>query len=424
MTFPPLSKNIRIYPRLFFTMILLSMTGQAQSMSPTAVPQSQTLRHFFDRAWERQPEALALKTRREAVQALLNAAQAWTPEPSALDIGYKTDRVARNQGAREIEIGVSVPLWLPGEQRRRLALAEAEVAATESRTFAAQLRVAGTVRDAWWQWQRSRVEAEIARGQLELNRQLAADVVSRIKVGDLARSDQHQADGAVASAEAILAQAEASLAAAQQQLHSLAGAIAFSEIDFGLISEPIPSSLTIDIEDHAQLLELKGKVAVTQRIAALTAIQNRASPELALALTQDRGAFGERFQRSLSVGVRIPFGGGPRHEARVAMATAEATEAQAQLDIERERLNSERGAARVRVEAARTQLAAAERRVVLARESRGFFERSFRLGETDLPTRLRIEAEAADAERQAARSQVELSSAVSSLRQALGLLPQ
>jgi cobalt-zinc-cadmium efflux system outer membrane protein len=60
----------------------------------------------------------------------------------------------------------------------------------------------------------------------------------------------------------------------------------------------------------------------------------------------------------------------------------------------------------------------------LAAESRGFFDKSFRLGETDLPTRLRIEAEAADAQRQQARAGIDLAAAVSAWRQALGLLPQ
>ena len=77
-----------------------------------------------------------------------------------------------------------------------------------------------------------------------------------------------------------------------------------------------------------------------------------------------------------------------------------------------------------RTEAARTQVAAAERRAQLVRESRGFFDKSFRLGESDLPTRLRIEAEAADADRQAARARIELAASISAWRQALGLLPQ
>ena len=89
-----------------------------------------------------------------------------------------------------------------------------------------------------------------------------------------------------------------------------------------------------------------------------------------------------------------------------------------------ERLTGEREAVTVRVEASRIQLAAAERRAQLARESRGFFDKSFRLGETDLPTRLRIEAEAAEAERHAARNRIELAASISAWRQALGLLPQ
>ena len=69
-------------------------------------------------------------------------------------------------------------------------------------------------------------------------------------------------------------------------------------------------------------------------------------------------------------------------------------------------------------------LAAAEKRAQLARESRGFFDKSFRLGESDLPTRLRIELEAVEAERQNARARIELAAAISALRQALGLLPE
>ena len=122
--------------------------------------------------------------------------------------------------------------------------------------------------------------------------------------------------------------------------------------------------------------------------------------------------------------MRIPFGAGARHDSRLAAARADVLEAEAQLAIDRARLQAEQDAARARVEATRVQLGAAERRATLARETRGFFDKSFRLGETDLPTRLRIEAEAAEAERQAARSRIELAAAISSWRQALGLLPQ
>ena len=121
--------------------------------------------------------------------------------------------------------------------------------------------------------------------------------------------------------------------------------------------------------------------------------------------------------------MRIPFGAGPRHDARVASARADAVEAQAQMALTAPGFSPN---ASPPVPAPRRRAASWPPNALrqLARETRGFFDKSFRLGETDLPTRLRIDAEAAEAERQAARSRIELAAAISAWRQALGLLPQ
>ena len=407
--------------------------AHAQTVPAPQAQQRLTLRDAFEAAWARQPEAQALAARRDAARAGAQAAQSWTPEPVAVELATKTDRLNRNLGTREYEAGLAIPLWLPGERGRSQALADAEGRAVESRTLAAQLRVAAGVRDAWWAWQRSRAELDAARGQLENVRRIAADVGKRLKAGDLARADQHQAKGAVAAAEAAVAQAEGSVMAARQQLRALtllpvpAGipAAAGDPGPMGAEPEPAVASASLgDADTHAELLALKDRAAVAEGSAALAATQSRASPELTIAATRDRGAFGESYQQTFTVGVRMPFGAGPRHDARVASARAEALELQAQLALERARLWAERESARARADSARTQLVAAERRSQLAQESRGFFDKSFRLGETDLPTRLRIEAEAVDAERQVVRGRIELAAAISAWRQALGLLPQ
>lgn len=415
-------------------MATCSLAAQAQPATATAAPPVTvsaagatsllSLRQAFDAAWARQPEALALQERRDAARAQQTAAKAWTPEPMALELSNKTDRLGSNNGAREVEVGISVPLWLPGERGSSAALAAAESAAIESRSLAAQLRIAANVREAWWQWQRALVEVATARDQLGNTRLIAADVARRAKAGDLARADQHQADGAVASAEATVAHAEASHAAARQHLRAIVGATLGTSEEGAALAELDPGAANTDLETHAALQELKDRATVAERTVTLTFTQSRASPELMLTTTRDRSARGETSQQTITLGIRIPFGAGPRSDARRANARAEATEIQAQLALERERLTSEREAARVRVEASRAQLAAAERRAQLARESRGFFDKSFRLGETDLPTRLRIEAEAAEADRQAARTRIELAAAISGWRQALGLLPQ
>jgi cobalt-zinc-cadmium efflux system outer membrane protein len=413
--------------------VLLGAAIQAQAQ-PHATPAGTDrpgLRAAFEAAWARQPEAQALAARRDAASAQQQAALALTPEPVAMALSSKTDRLNRKLGAREHELGVAIPLWLPGERGSSQALAAAEARAIESRSTAAQLRVAAAVREAWWAWQRARVERDAARGQLDNVRRIAADVGKRLKAGDLARADLHQAEGAVAAAEASVAGAEGAFTATLQQLRSLmampARAAEGDASNTDAEPEPEPptaASAADELDSHADLLALRDRSAVAEGLAALAATQSRANPELTIATTRDRGSRGDATQQSVTVGVRIPFGAGPRHAARVASARAEAVELQAQLGLERARLAGEREAASARTGAARAQLAAAERRAHLARASRGFFEKSFRLGETDLPTRLRIEAEAADAERQALRARIELAAAVSAWRQALGLLPQ
>jgi len=380
------------------------------------------LKEVFETAWQRQPEARALQSRRDAAQAQAKATGLLSPEAPSLEISQRSDQATGNNGAREAEIGIAVPLWLHGQRTASADLAQAEISFVERRLLASQLRLASSVRDAWWNWQRARVDAEMAREQLANASRLAADVARRTQAGDLARSDQHQAEGAVAAAEALAAQAQAALAVALAQLNALTGGLATPESPHNATGEPSPAPAPA--ARHPLIAELEDRIAVAERTAGLISTQKRSNPELTVATTRDRGSFGERYGQTVLIGIRVPFGAGPRYDARVATAQAEAIEVQSQLILERDRIQADQRGAASRVEAARIQLDAAQRRAKLARESRGFFDKSFRLGETDLPTRLRIEAEAVEAERQEARSRIDLATAISAWRQSLGLLPQ
>ena len=359
------------------------------------------------------------------------AANSWTAEPASLELSIRSDRLSQNQGSREIETGLAIPLWLPGERARTGALADAELRATASRVLAAQLRTAASVRETYWQWQRSHGEHELARVRLGNAQQLALDVAKRVKAGDLARADQHQADGAVASAETGVAEAVSTLAAASHQLRALtgspAGPNAVAAQGAGAVTEPVPElpadGAALDTR-HPALVELLDRADVARRAAELARVQTRSNPELSLATARDRGLAGEPYQQSITLGLRIPFGSDSRNRAKRSTAQAELIEAEGQLGLEQTRLLAELDSARVRLESARAQLTAADKRSQLARESRSFFQKSYQMGETDLPTRLRIELEATEAQRQATRTRIDLAAAVSSLRQALGLLPE
>lgn len=404
----------------------LVLTAQAQGTSAAALSGSVSLKDVFETAWQRQPEAYALQSRRDAAQAQAKAASMLSPEPPSLEISQRSDRMTGNSGAREAEVGIAVPIWLPGQRTASADLAQAEISLVERKLLASQLRLASSVRDAWWGWLRARVDAELASEQLANAQRIAADVAKRTNAGDLAKSDQHQAEGAVAAAQAHAAQAQAASAAALAQVMALTGRTAPADLTVNAAVEPAPDSTphTGASVGHPLLAELEDRITMAERTAQLISAQRQSNPELTVATTRGRGAFGERYGQTVLIGIRVPLGAGPRHDARLATAQAEAIEVQSQLVLEQARIQADKQGAAARLEAARTQLDAAQRRAQLANESRSFFDKSFRLGETDLPTRLRIEAEAAEAARQAARSRIDLASAISALRQSLGLLPQ
>lgn len=387
-----------------------------------AQPQAQTtLKQAFETAWARQPEARGGDLRRAAADARRDAAGNWLVAQPNFELASKTDRANRNDGSREYELGVGLPLWLPGERGSTQALADAERDALGSRLQAAQLRVAAAVRTAWWGAVLAGLEVELAQARRALATQLAGDVTRRVRAGDLARADQHQADGALATADAQLAEAEAAHAQARQRLRSLLGMPAAAPS--GAPTEALPSG-SVDESQHPLLREIADRAEAARKARALAQTQTRNNPQLLLATTRERGNFAETYAQTVTVGVRIPFGSDNRRQERIANAEADALEAEARMEVERDSVLAEIEAARARVAATQAQSAAAERRARLARETRSFFDKSFRLGESDLPTRLRVELESYEAERQSARSRVVAAQAVSQLRQALGLLPE
>ncbi|WP_298234778.1 TolC family protein [uncultured Azohydromonas sp.] len=379
------------------------------------------IRQGFEAAWARQPEARAAALRQAAVAAASQAARRWSPQPPALEINARSDRPHRNEGAREVEATVAVPLWLPGERSGTQAVASAEATLAQARIHAARWRVAEQVREAYWAHQRARLERELAQQRRGNALQLSADVARRVAAGELARADAHQAELAVAAADAAVSQAEVDLAQAAQRWAALVGA----ETVPGDTPAPEPMPPTLESEAlHPALGELAARAESAARQRRLAAAQNRAHPELVLGTVRERAERAQPSSQSLIVGLRVPLGTQGDSAARVAAAGAEELEAQAALALEQDRVAAEVRAARARVQALGASTDAAERRARLAAELRGFIEKSFRAGESDLPARLRVELEAVEAERLAARARIDLAAAVSQLRQALGLLPE
>ena len=394
--------------------------------STQSASRSFTLRMVFEQAWALQPEARSIALRREAAHAVRLTATRWTAEPAALTLQSTTGGPGANNGSRDYEVGLAIPLWLPDERARKEALGEAEQQAVESRLGAAQLKLAASVRDTWWSYQRAQGELGLTQDRLGNAQKLAADVARRYRAGDLSKADQNQADGAVAQAQAAVAEALGLRDAASGALNAWLGGDGASASFGAGDAEPMVDALhaTANPLAHPAVVDWLDQALVARRVAALVAVQTRANPELTVATARGRGQSSDAYQQTVTVGVRIPLGSDVRSQAKVAAAQADALDAEVRASVERARLMADIHGATVRLKASESQLVAIARQAELARETLAFVEKAFRLGEADLPTRLRVALEAVQAERQLARTRTDAAAAVSTLRQALGLLPQ
>ena len=332
-------------------------------------------------------------------------------------------------GTGEYIVGFAIPLWLIGERSSAIALSNAESQRLIKQQAIIQLRLAARLRSRFWEFELAKINHELAENRYQNAKSLSQDVLRRYKAGDLSKADLFQAESAFANAEATLAEGQANLILAKQNLRSVIGREITPDLlkptkQYAEVLPALPKNFVDLDQSHPVIQDLIAQVEVASKATALAQAQTRQNPELQLYTSGGRPEVGVPTQQSIMLGFKIPFGSGDRVQAQKFASQANQIESEERLVFERERVLAELDAAKARVESAQIRLTAAKRRAQLSAETREFFDKSFKFGESDLPTRLRIELEAVDATKQAAQAEIAYLASVSALRQALGLLPE
>ena len=149
----------------------------------------------------------------------------------------------------------------------------------------------------------------------------------------------------------------------------------------------------------------------------------RDPPELLLRYREESPGTGQTTQRSIGIGVRIPFGTDGRNAPLQAAALGELDVAETTELRLRERQEADLGLARSAMRNAARQLEDARDRAALLRERTQLIAKSFQAGEAPLPELLRAANAAAQADAALARQQAALGLSQAQLQQTLGLLP-
>ena len=197
----------------------------------TAPAAAQTLAQALDQAWLLHPQAQAGTARNAQAAANIEAANGLTPGPATLSLGAVSDRFHANQGQREWEVEMAVPLWLPGQKAAQSAEATSSQAQVVAQQHALRLQLAGELRTAWWAVAAARQTRAQAQQRLDTAQALMANVQRRYRAGELARIDANLAQREVLAAQGALADSDAALLQTEQAFRTLTGTAAPVQLD-------------------------------------------------------------------------------------------------------------------------------------------------------------------------------------------------
>jgi cobalt-zinc-cadmium efflux system outer membrane protein len=383
------------------------------AMSAAAAAQGQpTLAQAAEAAWLLSPQARSLESRKAELDARARAAASFLPGPPSVSLAHKAGRGAAS-GATETEAEISVPIWQPRLRSATAAQVDAERAALDAQIAAAKLKVASEARELAAQASVALVEGEAARRKAEEFGALASDLARRVKAGESSRLDLLRAQSEQRSAQAAASQAEGALARALSSWRALTGLAQPATLD----------ERRAQASDHPLILAAEAQARAARAKLSTTEADRRDPMEVGVGVVRERPGGGAPTENALRISLRVPLGGDVRNGSRIAAARAEVDAAEAELDAARRVAAAEREAAEAELGAAERSRELAIQREQFAVEAQALVAKSYRLGESDLPTRLRADAERFEAEVARARAVIEARRALSKVNQSNGAMP-
>ncbi|WP_083994785.1 TolC family protein [Comamonas sp. E6] len=381
--------------------------------------QKTTLATAVEAAWSRAvASAEAAGISRQAAAEKQASSALWAAPPS-VELSHRNDRLQSNNGARETEVALAVPLWLPGQKSAKQQAADSLSSLSQLSETEGKLRVAEVVRELHWQIAELQASQSLSKQQTSTFAAIASDVDKRVKAGDLARADALAAKGELLSAQATQSQAETQLEAAKRQWTALTGLAQTPDATFASAESPSPRQLA----EHPELLRAEQQVDLAHKRLDLVAKSNRSAPELITKFRQDIPGHGQGSAYSLGLAVRIPFGTDDRNAPLQAAALTELDIAQRKEQVLRAQLSARMESAKAAAAASQLQLQTEREKAALLNERAKLIRAAFNAGETSLPELLRAASAAAQADYSAARQEAAFGLARARLQQAYGQLP-
>jgi len=332
----------------------------------------------------------------------------------AVMLRHENDSYIDDNGFRQWEGGLELPLWLPGQREQRRQVATATDNEAEGIQRLQRWRVAGEVRELLWSLRIAAAGLALSDQGLGSAEVLETDVAKRYRAGELARTDL-----ILAQKEVLARKTERVSAASHYDSLLWTG---LSELPADIQERAAEAPGIADNHPALEAAHRSASRARAQRDQVRT--EKRANPLLTLGGKSERAESGLSYDTAVIVAINLPLG--TRAQSAVRSAQAERNLTEADIELARVRRDLENDLIRATADQRKTsqELALAEQQYALAGEGLRLTRRAFELGESDLFTLLQARAQALAAERDLRLRRLELGRATARLNQALGVIPE
>ncbi len=375
------------------------------------------LSEVFEKTFARNPMQASLHSRDSVVSAKKLVANALLPTAPALSLLHQNDVVGSGRGEREWQAEVELPVWLPNQRNNRLKVADASQSSVIASRESVKLHVAGQLREALWDIAMNDNILALALNKLEVANNLQRDVEKRHQAGEMAKTDVMLAQQETLRAEKEKLRAEAEVMHARHRYYLLTGL------------RELPASYTEKqsvLEDYSQSsiwLEAESKVGLAETERNLAQVESHDNLQVLFNLRSTKGAFDNVANDSVGVKVRIPFGGETRAAPIKAAAELGVGNALSERETLKYALEAAMHEAEHNLSVSRAELVIANKQFDIAKESVRLAQKAFQLGESDLVSLLRVQAQTFEAERAFTTRQIQVQWDIARYNQTVGVLP-
>ena len=375
------------------------------------------LSEVTDSAINHAPEAIETEPVADHAEALAKKSRAWFAESPQINLGYQMDSLHKDEGYREFEAEVELPLWRLSQRNAFKSLAEQSASYAEIIPSLTRLKVAGRVRESIWELAESRSQVELAKKELETSQKLEKTILRRVELGDRPTTDALIATQEVLEKQAALLTHQATLKESSHHYHHLTG--------LTQMPEKIKEELSPGANDKDPPFIAAASLLLEQARAKLKLQRNaaRGQPSLNLNLRQEQDENGADDRDSLGIGFSLPIGSRKHSNPLITEAVREEAAAKAELFRLRHQVEAGLDKAQIELESVNKSIELSGQRMKIASESSRLVKLAYESGESSLIELLRSQSIEFAAEREQSRLQIAQGRAISKINQSLGVMP-